>query len=162
MAPLNAAGAGNGTAPRCVDTGMRKLVYAAAMAALSAVAGCAAAVPSAPAPAPSASSISPAPVVTVTEADAGRTVALRPGQRLEVYLHGAAQNLWSQPAAAGPALEPAASGKLSLPVGVTGAAFQAVRSGSARITATRSCPDPSAGQVACQGVQSFDLTVTVD
>lgn len=142
---------------------MRRLVYAAALAALSAVAGCAAATPSAPAlPAPSASSVSPVPVVTVTEADAGRTVALRPGQRLEVYLHGVAQDLWSQPAATGPALEPVASGKRTLPVGVTGAAFQAVRSGSARITATRElCPDPGPGQAACQGVQSFDLTVTV-
>jgi hypothetical protein len=161
-------GCGIGTA---LPRGIRRLAYAAvraavATAAVFVVAGCAEAPP---APAPSASSASPAssapsipPVVTVTEVDSSRTVALRPGQRLEVFLHGTAQSLWTPPAVQGSALVPAASGKLTLPVGVTGGAFEAARPGSARITSTRKlCPNAGPGQEACQGIQSFELTVTV-
>ena len=151
---------------------MRRLMYAVIATAIAALPGCAAAPGTAPAVSPSTSSpgttpvVSPstssAAVVTVTEADGGRSITLKAGQRLEVYLRGTPQSLWTQPSADGSALQVATSGKLALQRGVTGAAFVAAQAGSASVTSTRPlCPDASPGTGACQGMQSFVLTVVV-
>jgi hypothetical protein len=94
--------------------------------------------------------------------DSSGSVTLTTGQRLEVFLHGTPESLWTPPAADGLALEPAASGKRTLALGVTGAAFLATRSGSSSVTSTRRvCPVATPGQAACQAMQSFELTVVV-
>jgi hypothetical protein len=139
---------------------MRRLLSMAVLAVAMVAAGCAAA--SARPPSATEPPRSPEPVITLSEADSGRTVTLQVGQRLEVYLHGTPESAWSAPVASGPALAPAANGKLSLQRGVSGAAFEAVRPGQAQVDSTRRiCPDPSPGQVACQGMQAFQVTVAV-
>jgi hypothetical protein len=74
---------------------------------------------------------------TVTEVDAGSTVCLAAGEHLEVYLHGTLAAPWSSITLEGSALSPAANGKGTLPVGVTGGFYVARTAGAARLTSSR-------------------------
>jgi hypothetical protein len=74
---------------------------------------------------------------TVTEVDSGTTICLVVGQHLEVYLHGSLADPWSPIGLAGSALSPAANGKGTLPVGVTGGFYLARTAGSARVMSWR-------------------------
>jgi hypothetical protein len=97
----------------------------------------------------------------VTEADSGRTRCVRVSQRIEIYLHGTVANLWSPITATGHQLQPTASGKLALPVGVTGAVFTAIAMGQADVISTRPmCRSQAAGSD-CGTAASFRVTVTV-
>ncbi len=102
------------------------------------------------------------PIVTVTEAENGQTVCARVGQRIEVFLHGLPDQPWQPITATGTALQPATSGKLALPIGVTGAAFTAVAPGSSDLISRRPlCPSPPPGGAACLAIQAFRVSVTV-
>jgi hypothetical protein len=104
---------------------------------------------------------------TVTEADAGSTICLATGEHLEVYLHGTLAAPWSTIAVEGSALSPAANGKGTLPVGVTGGFYLARTAGAARLTSFRptcaerpSPPTPSPGPPSC-GPAGFAVDVQV-
>jgi hypothetical protein len=126
---------------------VRTLARLAAAAILAAgLAGCATARPATVAgasPSSTAGHVTPcqpdrsAVARTVTEADAGSTICLAAGEHLEVYLHGTLADPWSPIALEGSALSPAANGKGTLPVGVTGGFYLARTAGAARLTSSR-------------------------
>jgi hypothetical protein len=144
---------------------------AAAVAALSA--GCATGTASSVStPGPSASSggqVEASPcqpptettTITLTEADNGRTVCARISQRIEIYLHGTQANPWSPITAGGAQLRSAASGKLSLQVGVTGAVFTTVAAGQVDVVSSRPMCSPSSAGSGCSGTAEFRVTVSV-
>jgi hypothetical protein len=99
--------------------------------------------------------------VTVTEADNGRTVCARVSQRIEIYLHGTVAQPWSAITAAGDRLRPTASGKLSLPVGVTGAVFTALAPGPVEVVSSRPMCSAQPGQSGCTALAAFRVTVSV-
>jgi hypothetical protein len=102
-----------------------------------------------------------ATTITVTETDNGRTVCAQVSQRIEIYLHGTVAEPWSAITAAGGGLRPTASGKLSLPVGVTGAVFTAVTRGPAEVVSTRpTCAGQPTG-AGCTIFARFRVTVSV-
>ena len=72
--------------------------------------------------------------------DAGSTVCLAPNATLTVYLKApAGESSWSVPVASDRhVLASVPNGALTLPIGVTGAAFRAGRRGVASISAVRS------------------------
>jgi hypothetical protein len=109
-------------------------------------------------------SLCPTPAATtiaVTETDNGRTVCALVSQRIEIYLHGTVAEPWSALTAAGGGLRPTASGKLSLPVGVTGAVFTAVSRGPAEVVSTRpTCANQPTGS-SCTTFARFRVTVSV-
>jgi hypothetical protein len=86
--------------------------------------------------------------VVLSEQDSGGRVCLRPGTRLEIYLHGTASDRWSAPVCDSAVLDPAVSGKGMLAIGVTAGFFVASRPGRGQVTSTRSA-------------QRFELTVLV-
>jgi len=101
------------------------------------------------------------PVITVTELDNGRVVCAITGQRLEFYLHGSVDRPWSPLASEGNPLSPANNGKLSLAIGVTGAAFTAAAAGTGAVTSTRPTCASVTGGPSCDGVTQFRVTVSV-
>ena len=161
---------------------MKRLVTMALLIALV-PAGCAAPVrtaappegsaPASPAgPAPSTSAPSAASpgcaqgvqtgTVTLTEADQGRTVCVAAGTDVEVYLRAPrAGQQWSQPVPDRTILQPQASGKRALQLGVTAGFYRAVSPGQARITAQLApCKGPKPGP-ACDAVQLYEVTVVI-
>ena len=97
---------------------------------------------------------------TVAETDSGHTLCLTRSARLEVYLHGSAQNRWSSLRLDGEALRRAPSGKEMLALGVTGGFFVADHAGTARLTSTRSCGRAAAPNE-CGSTRTFEITVIV-
>jgi hypothetical protein len=81
----------------------------------------------------------PGATATLQVGDAGRTYCLRRGATLAVLLRAVAgSTTWSTPTTSNPrVLPPTANGALSLPIGVTGAAFHAQSRGHATISAVR-------------------------
>lgn len=103
-------------------------------------------------------------IVMVTDLDNGRTICLDQGTRIEVYLHGSATQMWSPIRTSGSALTPAASGKNTLMIGVTGASYVARSAGTTELTSMRGpCATPSTASPtpSCRPAESFVVTVTV-
>ena len=128
-------------------------------------AGCAVGPPGGPSSSGSSSATAcpspPGSTITVTELDNGSPVCAGVGQQIEFYLHGTSDRPWSPIAAEGNPLSPTSSGKLSLAVGVTGAVFIAVATGTAEVTATRpTCPS-SPGGPTCNSIVMFRVLVSV-
>jgi hypothetical protein len=98
--------------------------------------------------------------VTVTETD--HAVTLHPGQRLEVVLHAPnGMNSWTHPVASdtsvlSPIVDPAATAAR----GVTLAAFEARKTGSAEVSSNAS-PQCSPGQACPMYIAVYSLKVTV-
>ena len=113
----------------------------------------------------------PISLITITYADNGRTLCVRPGTAVQVYLKGAATNRWSPVRTSNKAvLAPHANGRLMLMVGVTGASFLAARPGTAIVSSFgRPCgPDTTPGNAAAPGgvmecgvIIAFHVTVKV-
>jgi hypothetical protein len=99
--------------------------------------------------------------VTVAETDTGRTVCARVSQRIEVYLHGTPANPWSAISVADGPLRSATSGKLSLPIGVTGAVFIAVARGQVEIVSTRPMCTGQQRSNGCEGPVEFRVRVSI-
>lgn len=96
--------------------------------------------------------------LTIRNADNGRILCARVGERVLVFLTGTMARKWSPIEAGSAALTPAASGELALRVGVTGASFIAAHPGSARISSARvGCQRC----VAAQRVMSMTFHATV-
>lgn len=122
-------------------------------AILVASAGCRPAVHEAASPSPACRSRG-----TATEADSGQAFCLTRSARLEVYLHGTAQNRWSPIRLDGDALRRAPSGKGTLALGVTAGFFVADHAGTARLSSTRPCRGPAGN---CESPRPFEITVVV-
>src|SRR5215470_1242595 len=105
---------------------------------------------------------SPSPSVEVTVTEQDHATTLRSGQRLELILHAPnGMSNWSSPKSSDPTvLAPVVDPRATAAVGVTLAAFAAVRPGTAEVTATASpkCP-PNA--VCPMYVALYSLKVTV-
>jgi hypothetical protein len=99
---------------------------------------------------------------TLTEAANGTTVCLAPTSSVLVVLHGSTARKWSPVRSSSGVLAPAANGRLMLVMGATGAAFRAVRPGTATLLSTRPACSPSKpGGVACDALLTFRATVLV-
>ncbi|MFI5063452.1 MAG: hypothetical protein ACHP9Z_05680 [Streptosporangiales bacterium] len=98
-------------------------------------------------------------VLTLGNQNNGGTFCVRPGERVMVYLRGTPGQRWAAIRSDSAALVAVASGLLSLPVGVTGAAFLAARPGTAHLTSDR--PVCSSGPVRCDALLAFRVTVIV-
>ena len=131
---------------------------------------------------PSASSPSPLPppgtchggraprlrVITLTNADNGRSVCVRRGTAVQVYLRGTQASRWSAIHASSGVLQSHANGHLLLALGVTGGSFIAAHPGTASLTSTRLiCPTPppnsgsESGTVECGALLGFRVSVRV-
>ena len=115
---------------------------------------------------------SPAPrarALTLTSSDSDRTYCVAPGSRILVYLKGTPAHRWAPIRVSSGVLRPAASGHLTLALGVTGASFVAAYSGGAVITSVQPLCDstlpPGTGVQTsvrrCAGAQFFRVTVLV-
>lgn len=112
----------------------------------------------------------PISLITITYADNGRTLCVRRGTAVQVYLTGTPANRWMAVHASGDALVPHAHGRLMVKLGVTGASFLAAHPGTATITSFQEpCgPDqtpPNAGSqsgtLECGVIIAFHATVKV-
>lgn len=108
--------------------------------------------------------------VTITNTDNGRTVCVRPGAAVLVFLRGLPPHKWSAIRASGPALRPHANGHMMLQFGVTGGSFLAVRPGTSVLTSTMMACGPTAtppnagnesGTLECGTILGFRATVKV-
>ena len=107
-------------------------------------------------------------MITLTNADNGRSVCVRRGAAVQVYLRGTQASRWSAIHASSGVLRPRANGHGLLALGVTGASFVAARPGTASITSTRPvCPTPppnsgsQSGTVECGAILGFRVSVRV-
>jgi hypothetical protein len=107
-------------------------------------------------------------MITLTNADNGRTVCVRRGAAVLVYLQGTPASRWSVIHVSSGVLRPHANGHGLLALGVTGASFVAARPGTASITSTRpACPTPppssgsQSGTVECGAILGFRVSVRV-
>jgi hypothetical protein len=82
--------------------------------------------------------------VTLQDADAGKTVCVQRGDEIDVFLHAAAIPRWSAVrSSSNRVLAPKATGRLALPVGVTGAVYAVEGRGRARLASHRApCAPP--------------------
>lgn len=113
----------------------------------------------------------PISLITITYADNGRTLCVRPGTAVQVFLKGAATARWSPIHTSNRAvLAPHANGRLMVMVGETGGSFLAVHRGTATISSFgRPCgPDTTPGNAAAPGgvmecgvIIAFHVTVKV-
>jgi hypothetical protein len=138
--------------PHLLGFSRKKFVLAAAIGLLLAGCGQYVGIGSNPTPTPSQ--------VEVTDQDHAAT--LHVGQRLEVILHSPnGMNSWTHPKSSDESvLTPVVDTRATAPIGVTLAAFQAVKAGDAEVTATASpkCPPGSACPMY---VAFYSLKVTV-
>jgi hypothetical protein len=110
---------------------------------------------------PGCPKVAPIGPVTVNETDNHASVCVPRGGTLEVYLHARAGQQWSKPVPERPILQPTASGKGALQVGVTAGFFTAVDPGQTRVTAQLvPCRGPKPGPM-CDVVEFFEVNVTV-
>jgi hypothetical protein len=113
----------------------------------------------------------PISVITITYADNGRTLCVRAGTTVQVYLKGAATNKWSPVRTSNKAvLVPHVNGRLMVMAGMTGASFLAIHRGTAIVSSFgRPCgPDTTPGNAAAPGgvmecgvIIAFHVTVKV-
>ena len=105
----------------------------------------------------------PKPTGQVTATEKDHVATLRVGQRLEVVLHAPnGMSNWANVRASdSTVLAPTVDTKAAAPLGVTIAAFQALRAGTVEVTATASpkCP-PNAACPMYVAVYSLKVTVT--
>lgn len=96
----------------------------------------------------------------IKNADNGRILCAAVGERVLVFLAGTMAHKWSPIKADSAALAPAASGDLTLRVGVTGASFMAEHPGSAEISSVKlGCKHSTAA--GCSMPITFHATVIV-
>ena len=107
-------------------------------------------------------------VITLTNADNGRSVCVRRGTAVQVYLRGTRASRWSVIRASSAVLESRANGHGLLALGVTGASFVAAHPGTASITSVRMlvCATPpnsgaESGGLECGAILGFRVSVKV-
>jgi hypothetical protein len=109
-------------------------------------------------------------LITITYADNGRTLCVRRGTAVQVFLKGTPTNRWSPIHASGDALAPHANGRLMLQVGMTGASYLAAHPGTATLRSFQQPCGPSqtpgnqaaqSGTLECGVIIAFHATVKV-
>jgi hypothetical protein len=128
-------------------------------------------VPGDPGAASCGSAAPPIALITISYADNGRTLCVRPGTAVQVYLKGTATNEWSAIHTTNEAvLAPRTNGRLMLMVGVTRASFLAAHPGTATIRSFQQPCGPNAtpgneaaqsGVMECGVIIAFHVTVKV-
>lgn len=112
----------------------------------------------------------PLALITITYADNGRTLCVRRGTAVQVYLQGTATNRWSAIRASNDVLTPHANGRLMLKLGETGASFLAAHPGIATIRSFQQPCGPNetpgnaaaqSGTLECGVIIAFHATVKV-
>jgi hypothetical protein len=99
-------------------------------------------------------------VITLQDVDTGKTVCARRGAVISVYLHAPPNEDRWQPilASNGHVLVVKPSGRLALPIGVTGAVYQVVARGRASLSSSRPpCLPPA--RVGCDAAHSWSARV---
>ncbi|MEU2061689.1 hypothetical protein [Streptomyces sp. NPDC013455] len=98
----------------------------------------------------------------LTAADHGRTVCVAEGGEVRLTLDGTKARPWKPVTVSGPGLEAINAGFVLQPGDAT-AAYRAVAPGTVRLTSSRPlCAEPTApGQVSCEGVQEWAVTVRI-
>ncbi|MFE0515604.1 hypothetical protein [Streptomyces sp. NPDC058964] len=116
-----------------------------------------------------ATSSSPAPTeaecthnAELTTADDGRTICLTTGGQVRLTLDGTKERPWKPVVVTGDVLKAANPGIVILP-GDAVAAYDAVATGTAKLTSSRPlcARSSSPGQVSCQGIERWTVTVRV-
>ena len=103
--------------------------------------------------------VPPGSTLTLGSRDNRATFCIRVGQLVIVYLNGSPAHMWAPIHSDSSDLKPTANGHLMLRLGVTGAAFIAVRPGIAHITSAR--PVCTKGPVRCDAMIAFQVTVVI-
>jgi hypothetical protein len=141
------------------------LLFAFALAALTAACAARTSTFDGSVPIRAASTLPSAPACTehVVAGDSanGSTVCVVRGSDVTVLLQAATGRGWSTPHATGDALgQPR---PVPTPAGFVGWSFQAVAAGTADVTASRPvCPSPASGALRCHGVLVYLLHVIVE
>jgi hypothetical protein len=127
-------------------------------------------VPGDPGTASCGSAAPPIALITITYADNGRTLCVRHGTAVQVFLKGTPTNRWSAIHASNDVLTPHANGRLTLALGVTGASFLAAHPGTATIRSFQQPCGPNttpgngasqSGVLECGVIIAFHVTVKV-
>ena len=106
--------------------------------------------------------IGPDASATLQDEDSGRTVCLRQGDVLTVFLHApVGEDRWRPITTQdNGVLAPRSSGVLTLPLGVTAAVYAGAKKGTARLTSTRPPCSPSKA-AGCDGSHEWSARVVV-
>ena len=102
--------------------------------------------------------------VTVTLGDNEKSLCVRTGTEVLVFLRGTLRNKWAPIHSSSAALAPKPYGGLMLQVGVTGAAFEAARPGVATITSARNpCGPPTSHppKLECGVIMEYRVTLVM-
>lgn len=102
--------------------------------------------------------------LSISEQDNGKTFCVGQGSEISVLLHGTPQQMWARPEADGNQnmLMSKQNGKLMLPLGGSGAAFGADHPGTVHIhSSKKNCPGAEPGQMMCNSIQSFQVTINI-
>jgi hypothetical protein len=127
-------------------------------------------VPGDPGAASCGSAAPPVALITITYADNGRTLCVRHGTAVQVFLKGTPTNRWSAIHASNDVLTSHANGRLTLALGVTGASFLAAHPGTATIRSFQQPCGPNttpgngaaqSGVLECGVIIAFHVTVKV-
>jgi hypothetical protein len=98
---------------------------------------------------------SPGGTLTITDKDNGKSFCIVTGTGVYVFLHGTPTHMWAHLHPSSAALQPRASGRMTLMRGVTGGYFVAMRFGDATLTSARTPCHASAGSATHCTAQSF-------
>jgi len=99
--------------------------------------------------------------VMLAETDNHKSVCVTRGSILNIYLHALSGSQWSKPTPESAILQPTATGRGALQVGVTAGFFTAAQPGQTRVTAQLvPCRGPKPGP-ACEAVELFEADVTI-
>jgi len=127
-------------------------------------------VPGDPGAASCGSAAPPIALITITYTDNGRTLCVRHGAAVQVYLEGTLTNRGSPIHASSDVLTTHANGRLTLALGVTGASFLAAHPGTATIRSFQQPCGPNttpgngaaqSGVLDCGVIIAFHVTVKV-
>ncbi|GGS47398.1 hypothetical protein [Streptomyces cinerochromogenes] len=113
-------------------------------------------------PSPSRSAADCTGHLELTAADHGRTVCVTKGGEVRLTLDGTKARPWKPVTASGTALEAVNAGFVLQPGDAT-AAYRAVAAGTVKLASSRPlCAQPTApGQVSCEGIEEWTVTVRV-
>ncbi|MFI2758240.1 hypothetical protein ACH5A3_05100 [Streptomyces echinatus] len=113
-------------------------------------------------PSPTRSSAGCAAQAELKAADHGRTVCVTKGGEIRLTLDGTKARPWKPVTASGTALKAINTGFVLQPGDAT-AAYQAVAAGTVKLASSRPmCAQPTApGQVSCEGIEEWSVTVRV-
>ncbi len=97
----------------------------------------------------------------VSEGSAGKAYCVQVGGTVTVSLHGSTGQLWRPVVVTGDALEPVAGGVPAIGATTTDT-YRAARAGTTTLASSRpACPPAKPGNMACQAMETFTVTIQV-